>query len=40
LIPLHLLKVRREYLIEPDELDDRLVDNLLAGLEAMTAGGG
>ena len=40
LIPLSLLKIRREYLLEPDELDDRLVDNLLAGVEAMATAGG
>jgi hypothetical protein len=40
LIPLSLLKIRREYLLEPDELDDRLVDNLIEGLAAMATAGG
>jgi hypothetical protein len=38
LIQLRLLNAR--WPCEPDELDDRLVANLLAGVEAMAAGGG
>jgi hypothetical protein len=38
LIQLRLLKVR--WTSEPDELDDRLVDNLLAGVEVMATAGG
>jgi hypothetical protein len=39
LIQLRLLKERRTSFAEPDELEDRLVANLLAGLESMAAGG-
>jgi hypothetical protein len=38
LIQLRLLKER--WACEPDELDDRLVANLLAGVEVMATAGG